>query len=552
MKSIQRLLSILLVCCMMLSCLPVTALAGEVHENEYSDTEIDVSPEMAASLVAMLTGEVPKEPIKTGDGYVFDMPDSMVNDLTTAIDEAANDVLDEADTVSAEDDANILPDDYIDDSNDVLYTMLDEMASTPMALEDTLTGTKIDLFFVIDSTGSMSSSISKVKANVAEFARSIGDTGSILRLGLIDYRDITVDGDDSTTTHEPGYSPWMDVSGFINELTTVSASGGGDTPETPIDALGNLVQSGIGWNSDAYKFAMLITDAGYKTNNNHGIADMDEMIRLLQEKGIFVSTITPNGVASSYGELAGLTGGVQITLSSNFADDMMDFAEAVIDTASIGRKPTRDYTLRVLDGETGLPVSGASVTWIGGSTATDDTGTARIVSADSPVRNVKVIRAGYLTEELGDLYGDTDIALTTMTADPDSDVEDILTLKPSMFKNPGSGSGTLRGPELEFLGKKFNLIDNVDIALNLPLFGSTGRSVQRELSIGDGALKIVNDKKEKMFRVTIFDTDVTGSDVNDPDSSYWKKDYQRYKNLVRIFDKKSADMDIYNESWLSL
>lgn len=554
MKSIHRMLSILLVCCMMLSGLPTTALSNEVHENEYTDTEVEVSPDMAAGLVAMLTGEDPGEPIETDNGYVFDMPDSMVDSLAAAIDEAGDDSLDDADTVpvegsskqdessnedvnptegeeaSAEDVANVLPDDYVDNSNDALYAMLEDMAGTPAALDDTLSGMKIDLFFVIDSTGSMSDSIDYVKANVAEFARTIGATGATLRLGLIDYRDIEEDGNDSTTTHEPGYSPWMDVPGFITELTTVSADGGGDTPETPIDALGNLVQSGVGWNSDAYKFAMLITDADYKTNNNHGIANMGEMIRLLQEKGIIVSTITPDYVASDYGELAGLTGGVQITLSGNFADDMMDFAEAIIGTVDIGRKPTRDYTLRILDSETGLPVSGASVTWTGGATATDDSGIARIVSADSPVRNVKVTRSGYITKNLGDLYDDTDVALTTMTADPDSDAEDIPTLTPSMFKNPDSGNGTLRGPSLSFIGKTFNLLDNIDIGLDLPIFSK---------------IQMSNDKEKKLFMVTFGNDSDTVS--NDPDNSYWKNDYPLYKSVVQSFKKGKSAKEIYND-----
>ena len=48
MKKIKQILSILLVCCMMLGCLPTTALAEKLYEDEYIDSEIEVSPEMAA------------------------------------------------------------------------------------------------------------------------------------------------------------------------------------------------------------------------------------------------------------------------------------------------------------------------------------------------------------------------------------------------------------------------------------------------------------------------------------------------------------------------
>lgn len=233
MKKIKQILSVLLVCCMMLSSLPVTTFAAVLHEDDYADTEIDVSPEMAASLIAMLTGEETGEPIKTDDGYVFEMPESMLDEFASALDEAATDAGIDYPDAEGKSSTNALPENYVDNSNDVLYAMLEEMASAPMQLDGSLSGAKVDLFFVIDSTGSMFGYIEDVKANVAEFARSIGETGVSLRLGLIDYRDIEEDGDDSTVVHESGYSPWMDVAGFITELTTVSADGGGDTPETP-------------------------------------------------------------------------------------------------------------------------------------------------------------------------------------------------------------------------------------------------------------------------------------------------------------------------------
>lgn len=528
MKKIQQILSILLVCCMLLSSLPTTVLAAELGENDYADAEIDVSPEMAASLIAMLTGEDPGEPIKTDEGYVFEMPESMVEELASAVDGAATDAgIDypgaAGEEISSEkDNPNALPESYVDNSNDALYAMLEELSSAPMPLDSSLSGTKVDLFFVIDSTGSMFDYIEDVKANVAEFARSIGETGVSLRLGLIDYRDIEEDGDDSTVVHEPGYSPWMDVAGFINELTTVSADGGGDTPETPIDALANLVEGGIGWNSDAYKFAMLITDAGYKTNNNHGIADMDEMIRLLQEKGIFVSTITPTYEAAAYGELAIMTGGVQIVLSDNFADDMMEYAEAVIGKVSDESKPTRDYTLRVLDGGTSLPVADATVTWTGGRTFTDESGKATITTNQNPVKNVQVSRDGYIVEDLGDLYEDADVALAKLTVDPGSDADDIPTLTPSMFKETAEGSDTVDSPTINVLGKTVSILKNLSFSYKTKLFGQK--------------LTIKNNKDKKQFEV-IFGHEWKGT--NPDDDPYWKEDYQKYKSLVQTFSDKT-------------
>ena len=82
----------------------------------------------------------------------------------------------DAEGTDAEDaDVNALPEDYVDDSNEVLYDLLEELSSEPSALADTGSADKkVDLFFVIDSTGSMSGTISSVKENVATFAQYMG------------------------------------------------------------------------------------------------------------------------------------------------------------------------------------------------------------------------------------------------------------------------------------------------------------------------------------------------------------------------------------------
>lgn len=545
----KRLLSLFLSGCMMFSLFPVSAFAAQEAEPMYVDGEIEVSTEMATALVDALVGTDHGEAVQDGDGYKFELSPEASEALTQATagadetasekqneDNANTDQTDYEDN-SNEDLANVVPADYVDDSNEGLEELLEELAGMPEPLaDDSAAAKKVDLFFVIDSTGSMYSSIRSVKENVAEFAQKIGASGVNLRLGLIDFRDITVDGDDSTTVHIPSLTPWLDVPTFITELTKVEATGGGDTPETPIDALGNLTTGTTGWNSDAYKFAVLITDADYKTNNNHGIADMDEMVDKLVSEGIQVSTITPKYVAGSYGDLAGYTGGVQFDLSHDFADDLMDYANEVIGSALA---VTRDYTLRVLDDATGLPVAGAVVRWNGGSAISGADGIVKITTNKHPVENVTITYPGYRVKELGNLYEETlDVKIATMEID-EGTVEDAIdkgetvdtpALNESMFKNPTSASADANAMQIEFLGKKFNLLKGMEFGIDLNIFG--------------GKLEISNNKAEKKYEVMIgYEWDKASSKDEDP---YWKDDYKKYKSLVQNFSKKSAK-EIYNE-----
>ena len=133
---------------------------------------------------------------------------------------------------------------------------------------------KAELVFVIDSTGSMSGAIENVKTRITSFVNSLETQGVNLRIGIVEYRDIEEDGMDSTIIHELNHSPWMNsTSEMVEVLNGISAGGGGDYPETVIDGLGYLVDGEtIPWSSDSYKFAVVLTDAGYKVANRHGFS----------------------------------------------------------------------------------------------------------------------------------------------------------------------------------------------------------------------------------------------------------------------------------------
>ena len=434
----------------------------------------------------------------------------------------------DAEGTDAEDaDVNALPEDYVDDSNEVLYDLLEELSSEPSALADTGSADKkVDLFFVIDSTGSMSGTISNVKENVATFAQYMGEKGITLRIGLIDFKDITADGNDSTVIHEVGYTPWLSVPDFITELTKVSATGGGDGPETPIDALGHLTKDTTGWSSDAYKFAMLITDADYKTNNQHGIADMADMIQRLQAADIQVSVVTRSAYMDDYGDLAGYTGGIQADLYDDFGPLLQDYADAVIGST----QPTKDYTIVVKEQTTGLPVSGATVSWRGGSTTTNASGVALIQSRSNVIENLYIVCAGYRDKNVGTLtIGESGKGEITLVVDEAADdfASGVPVVTESMFKDPGKASDTLRGPSIEILGHRFDLL-SIDIGLDLGLFDS---------------ISIAHDPDEKTYSVMIGQK-YEGEDPQD--DPYWKEDYKKYKSLVQTFSDKSAK-DIYNE-----
>ncbi|MBR0147493.1 MAG: VWA domain-containing protein, partial [Eubacterium sp.] len=94
-----------------------------------------------------------------------------------------------------------------------------------------------DIVFVIDSTGSMYEYITSVKQNLTSFVQALNSRKVTLKMSVIEFRDIEVDGPDSTIYYEFDGSHWTsDADKVIRVFDSIQVDGGGDEPETPLDA----------------------------------------------------------------------------------------------------------------------------------------------------------------------------------------------------------------------------------------------------------------------------------------------------------------------------
>ncbi len=204
-----------------------------------------------------------------------------------------------------------------------------------------LTGKYINLALIVDTTGSMGGIINSVKETLKEFVDAIAATNATLRISLIDYKDITAgNGADPTVLHySPELSIWFendDVEALKTEIGGLKATGGGDGPESAVDALGNLIEPDVmTFNSAAAKFAFLVTDANYKTENTHDLENMKERMHKIVEKGIITSVITQKGNYQFYRKLATVTEGILINVDSDFSNTMGRFAAKIVEEAEI-------------------------------------------------------------------------------------------------------------------------------------------------------------------------------------------------------------------------
>ena len=110
---------------------------------------------------------------------------------------------------------------------------------------------KADIVFVIDSTGSMSSQISTVKNNIIAFVDKLDDNNVSYRLAGFDYGDeVPYRTKISFTDNAESFKAW---------ISTLSANGGDDWPENPLDS---IISAGyLDYRTDAQQIIVLITDA---------------------------------------------------------------------------------------------------------------------------------------------------------------------------------------------------------------------------------------------------------------------------------------------------
>ncbi len=134
-----------------------------------------------------------------------------------------------------------------------------------------LASTKLDIAFVVDTTGSMKDDITAVKDSLFEIVNHITSRteGLEIRFGIVSYRDHPPQ-DRTYVTRVFDFSEKIRrVHKLISELRP---SEGGDTPEAVADGLFDA-RTKLSWASEAYKVLLLVGDAPPHGKRYNSIGD---------------------------------------------------------------------------------------------------------------------------------------------------------------------------------------------------------------------------------------------------------------------------------------
>ncbi|MCY1075065.1 vWA domain-containing protein [Archangium lansingense] len=153
---------------------------------------------------------------------------------------------------------------------------------------------RIDVVFVLDTTGSMAGLIEGAKQKIFSIASRIaqGKPTPQVRVGLVAYRDV---GDAYVTKR---YELTEDLDGLFTHLRALQADGGGDTPEHVGRGLGEAV-SKLSWDQsrETMKLIFLVGDAPPAQRNDDW--NFKHWVKRAAEKHIVVNTVRCGGDAET-------------------------------------------------------------------------------------------------------------------------------------------------------------------------------------------------------------------------------------------------------------
>jgi Mg-chelatase subunit ChlD len=117
---------------------------------------------------------------------------------------------------------------------------------------------QVDVMFVLDVTGSMQQQINGVSRGIVGFAKDLQSRKLDARVGLIAFRDRKINEESVILRFEDDKPFTKDVEAFSQKVGKLRASGGGDPPESVMDAL--ALASRQPFRDDATRVLLLICD----------------------------------------------------------------------------------------------------------------------------------------------------------------------------------------------------------------------------------------------------------------------------------------------------
>ncbi|MFN8472507.1 MAG: VWA domain-containing protein [Anaerolineae bacterium] len=183
---------------------------------------------------------------------------------------------------------------------------------------------KTDVVFVLDCTGSMQGEIDAIKDAITAFADTIESEGVRVRVGLVEFRDRLIHEEARVLTFS-GQPFTSDPAAFRREVSALRATGGGDAPESSLDAV--MLALRQPYDPDANKVIVLVTDAPphLPDQETRSIDEVVQAIRSVRVEQFYLVIRTEDQASQVYLKLLESSRGMAFELGKG--DDFRKRAE---------------------------------------------------------------------------------------------------------------------------------------------------------------------------------------------------------------------------------
>lgn len=172
---------------------------------------------------------------------------------------------------------------------------------------------KADVYFLADTTGSMSSELTAIKSGIGSIISSLNATGHDINYGVGNYKDFPTD----VYAFQHQQNVTSNIGLVTSSVNTWTHNGGGDGPEGQLFALDQIAKNPIGWRPGAKKIIVWFGDApghdpicpsisglGYAITETSVITALNAKsieVLAISTKTFYGLDFDPNLYASNYG-----------------------------------------------------------------------------------------------------------------------------------------------------------------------------------------------------------------------------------------------------------
>ena len=211
---------------------------------------------------------------------------------------------------------------------------------------------KMDIVFVIDTSGSMRDNVRGVKDYIEYFLEPIEEKEFDAALGLVEFTDVSMRKTNvvGLTRSQKKFRKWLDKTIFL---------GGGDIPESGYEALLTALEE-IDFRDDAQKFFIFISDAPQHDLDYDGKSryTLDRIVAKLNEEGVSMDVVGTKYLAIK--QLAWGTGGQWKNIPGG--DPLTDTPIPV--ATMISSRLERSLTPVLVEDKVTIEFNGAAPDWV--------------------------------------------------------------------------------------------------------------------------------------------------------------------------------------------